>query len=179
MGFDWRYDCIPTSYLELPAGWAHFAQFTIAVVNKDAKKSKYSGALWHCRIICQDSFLRHLPQGKLLMTCGITWQIHCTGSARRSTIGAGRSSWRSARSSRASQSATPWSSRLRCRSSGAPSGSLAAPAVGTAPKMRGLTQTATMGETSGVMTLQKVFHFVGVVGLSLTRVHVSPHFHAQ
>jgi hypothetical protein len=25
------------------AGWSHFAQFTIAVVNKDPKKSKYSG----------------------------------------------------------------------------------------------------------------------------------------
>jgi len=24
-------------------GWSHFAQFTIAVVNKDPKKSKYSG----------------------------------------------------------------------------------------------------------------------------------------
>ena len=33
-------------------GWSHFAQFTIAVVNKDPKKSKYSGvvsfpALYH------------------------------------------------------------------------------------------------------------------------------------
>jgi hypothetical protein len=27
------------------AGWSHFAQFTIAVVNKDPKKSKYSGVL--------------------------------------------------------------------------------------------------------------------------------------
>jgi hypothetical protein len=27
----------------LRAGWSHFAQFTIAVVNKDPKKSKYSG----------------------------------------------------------------------------------------------------------------------------------------
>jgi len=26
-------------------GWSHFAQFTIAVVNKDPKKSKYSGLL--------------------------------------------------------------------------------------------------------------------------------------
>ena len=26
------------------AGWNHFSQFTIAVVNKDPKKSKYSGA---------------------------------------------------------------------------------------------------------------------------------------
>lgn len=26
-------------------GWSHFAQFTIAVVNKDPKKSKYSGEL--------------------------------------------------------------------------------------------------------------------------------------
>jgi hypothetical protein len=26
------------------AGWSHFAQFTIAVVNQDPKKSKYSGA---------------------------------------------------------------------------------------------------------------------------------------
>jgi hypothetical protein len=25
------------------AGWSHFAQFTIAVANKDPKKSKYSG----------------------------------------------------------------------------------------------------------------------------------------
>lgn len=29
--------------VRLPAGWSHFAQFTIAVVNKDPKKSKYSG----------------------------------------------------------------------------------------------------------------------------------------
>lgn len=28
----------------MTAGWSHFAQFTIAVVNKDPKKSKYSGA---------------------------------------------------------------------------------------------------------------------------------------
>ena len=27
----------------MPTGWSHFAQFTIAVVNKDPKKSKYSG----------------------------------------------------------------------------------------------------------------------------------------
>lgn len=27
----------------LHVGWSHFAQFTIAVVNKDPKKSKYSG----------------------------------------------------------------------------------------------------------------------------------------
>ena len=27
------------------SGWSHFAQFTIAVVNKDPKKSKYSG-IW-------------------------------------------------------------------------------------------------------------------------------------
>lgn len=31
------------------AGWSHFAQFTIAVVNKDPKKSKYSGV--HC-VMC-------------------------------------------------------------------------------------------------------------------------------
>jgi hypothetical protein len=27
------------------SGWSHFAQFTIAVINKDPKKSKYSGEL--------------------------------------------------------------------------------------------------------------------------------------
>ena len=32
-------------YDKLLPGWSHFAQFTIAVVNKDPKKSKYSGAL--------------------------------------------------------------------------------------------------------------------------------------
>ena len=31
-------------YDKLLPGWSHFAQFTIAVVNKDPKKSKYSGA---------------------------------------------------------------------------------------------------------------------------------------
>lgn len=31
------------------SGWSHFAQFTIAVVNKDPKKSKYSG--WFIRDI--------------------------------------------------------------------------------------------------------------------------------
>jgi hypothetical protein len=25
------------------SGWSHFAQFTIAVINRDPKKSKYSG----------------------------------------------------------------------------------------------------------------------------------------
>lgn len=30
----------------LNAGWSHFAQFTIAVVNKDPKKSKYSGNVY-------------------------------------------------------------------------------------------------------------------------------------
>ena len=30
-------------YDKLLPGWSHFAQFTIAVVNKDPKKSKYSG----------------------------------------------------------------------------------------------------------------------------------------
>lgn len=28
---------------KLPPGWSHLAQFTIAVVNKDSKKSKFSG----------------------------------------------------------------------------------------------------------------------------------------
>ena len=31
-------------YEKLLPGWNHFAQFTIAVVNSDPKKSKYSGA---------------------------------------------------------------------------------------------------------------------------------------
>ncbi|KAK4421523.1 TNF receptor-associated factor1a [Sesamum alatum] len=31
--------------LEATNGWSHFAQFTIAVVNKDPKKSKYSDTL--------------------------------------------------------------------------------------------------------------------------------------
>ncbi len=30
-------------YDRLLPGWSHFAQFTIAVINKDPKKSKYSG----------------------------------------------------------------------------------------------------------------------------------------
>lgn len=34
------------------AGWSHFAQFTIAVVNKDPKKSKYSGQ--HQLLLLQD-----------------------------------------------------------------------------------------------------------------------------
>lgn len=33
----------PSSWVD--TGWSHFAQFTIAVVNKDPKKSKYSGPL--------------------------------------------------------------------------------------------------------------------------------------
>ena len=32
-------------YDKLLPGWSHFAQFTIAVVNKDPKKSKYSDTL--------------------------------------------------------------------------------------------------------------------------------------
>eukprot|EP00879_Flechtneria_rotunda_P027477 GHRR01029438.1.p1 GENE.GHRR01029438.1~~GHRR01029438.1.p1 ORF type:complete len:173 (+),score=41.18 GHRR01029438.1:40-519(+) len=32
-------------YDKLLPGWSHFAQFTIAVVNKDPKKSKYSGVV--------------------------------------------------------------------------------------------------------------------------------------
>lgn len=38
--------CIPSAVhliITLHVGWSHFAQFTIAVVNKDPKKSKYSG----------------------------------------------------------------------------------------------------------------------------------------
>ena len=34
-----------THYTKTDAGWSHFAQFTIAVVNKDPKKSKYSGEI--------------------------------------------------------------------------------------------------------------------------------------
>lgn len=35
---------VPITSLHRPiTGWSHFAQFTIAVVNKDPKKSKYSG----------------------------------------------------------------------------------------------------------------------------------------
>lgn len=37
------------------AGWSHFAQFTIAVVNKDPKKSKYSGKQ-QC-FICSHAFV--------------------------------------------------------------------------------------------------------------------------
>ncbi|MFQ6620833.1 hypothetical protein Gotur_003209 [Gossypium turneri] len=33
-------------------GWSHFAQFTIAVVNKDPKKSKYSG--WYFTSILEE-----------------------------------------------------------------------------------------------------------------------------
>ena len=36
-------DVFGNSCAAQPAGWSHFAQFTIAVVNKDPKKSKYSG----------------------------------------------------------------------------------------------------------------------------------------
>ena len=36
-------DTFGNSHVVQPAGWSHFAQFTIAVVNKDPKKSKYSG----------------------------------------------------------------------------------------------------------------------------------------
>ena len=35
----------PPSSFPPPPGWSHFAQFTIAVVNKDPKKSKYSDTL--------------------------------------------------------------------------------------------------------------------------------------
>ncbi|EPS71888.1 hypothetical protein M569_02868 [Genlisea aurea] len=37
--------CVANHDKLLPAGWSHFAQFTIAVVNKDPKKSKYSDTL--------------------------------------------------------------------------------------------------------------------------------------
>merc|ERR1719263_2185397 len=36
---------VRTDYDKLLPGWSHFAQFTIAVVNKDPKKSKYSDTL--------------------------------------------------------------------------------------------------------------------------------------
>lgn len=35
-------------YEKLLPGWSHFAQFTIAVVNSDPKKSKYSGGSLAC-----------------------------------------------------------------------------------------------------------------------------------
>ncbi|RYR25654.1 hypothetical protein Ahy_B02g059553 [Arachis hypogaea] len=38
-------------------GWSHFAQFTIAVVNKDPKKSKYSGMFANSRLSCRSSQL--------------------------------------------------------------------------------------------------------------------------
>lgn len=39
--FTYDYDVL--FFILIRAGWSHFAQFTIAVVNKDPKKSKYSG----------------------------------------------------------------------------------------------------------------------------------------
>lgn len=44
------------------AGWSHFAQFTIAVVNKDPKKSKYSGR-FSFTLHCWDVLFSH-AQGK-------------------------------------------------------------------------------------------------------------------
>ncbi|KAK9713667.1 hypothetical protein RND81_06G043300 [Saponaria officinalis] len=58
--------CVANHDKLLP-GWSHFAQFTIAVVNKDPKKSKYS------------------DMDKM--------QIHCIVSGRKSMIGAGKGSW--------------------------------------------------------------------------------------
>ncbi|KAF8388196.1 hypothetical protein HHK36_026862 [Tetracentron sinense] len=43
--------CVANHDKLLP-GWSHFAQFTIAVVNKDPKKSKYSGRLGKSRFRC-------------------------------------------------------------------------------------------------------------------------------
>jgi len=37
--------------MHVHAGWSHFAQFTIAVVNKDPKKSKYSGEHLHSVLV--------------------------------------------------------------------------------------------------------------------------------
>jgi hypothetical protein len=46
----------PAWFWLLCAGWSHFAQFTIAVVNKDPKKSKYSGEQqWFKGSSCIDS----------------------------------------------------------------------------------------------------------------------------
>jgi hypothetical protein len=44
------------------SGWSHFSQFTIAVVNKDPKKSKYSG--WFIREIhfLSDCFTQSPPK---------------------------------------------------------------------------------------------------------------------
>jgi len=133
-------------YDKLLPGWSHFAQFTIAIVNKDPKKSKYSGACApppgatrkHSPVLpLGAAALRPLSplrpsqavpsQGRARVTrpstpclvCVCVAQTRCTASVRRSTTGGGRSSWSSPSSWTASRSMTRWSSRRRCRSSGA------------------------------------------------------------
>ena len=46
----WTWDSIRGADVLHTAGWSHFAQFTIAVVNKDPKKSKYSGETMQKRL---------------------------------------------------------------------------------------------------------------------------------
>lgn len=70
------------------AGWSHFAQFTIAVVNKDPKKSKYSGLLSYTvqahdllhlyTLSCLPAINFACQAGICCKTCAVvTWSQHC------------------------------------------------------------------------------------------------------
>lgn len=58
------------------AGWSHFAQFTIAVVNKDPKKSKYSG---RCAGACEAA------APSMVQACVSTGDQALAGKARAAT----------------------------------------------------------------------------------------------
>ena len=48
------------SFVIFETGWGHFAQFTIAVANKDPKKSKFSGEFSSSNLLAPFSICRHL-----------------------------------------------------------------------------------------------------------------------
>jgi hypothetical protein len=69
----WLAMCSTASeHQDLHAGWSHFAQFTIAVVNKDPKKSKYSGRSNACPC---------MPMQHAWVPCA----MHYMGSAARNS----------------------------------------------------------------------------------------------
>ena len=73
-------------------GWGHFAQFTIAVVNKDPKKSKYSGWL-ETYLQSYLNVVLVILIGSPLMLNKLILQIHYIDSGRKSMIGDGKNLW--------------------------------------------------------------------------------------
>lgn len=74
------------------SGWSHFAQFTIAVVNKDAKKSKYSGQWSKTDVLLYMQLRLEWFSWYWYEMCKLS-QIRYIVSGKKSMIGGGKSLW--------------------------------------------------------------------------------------